>query len=84
MHLPRDFRKAHGGADRPTGDEGHAQQAKGAEQIRTQQCRLLSNKRSPIVADDDGMILPEGVDQPDDVADQIEDVIGGNPAGLSV
>ena len=51
----------------------HAEAGNGAEAVRAQACRLPGDMRAPIMADDNGRWRFEGIEQPHQVSDQMED-----------
>ncbi|MNY03297.1 hypothetical protein D3C86_1359090 [compost metagenome] len=53
--------------------ERHGQAGHGAEQIRPHQSAVPGDRRTPVVADDHGLILPQRPDQIDHVSDQMQD-----------
>ncbi|CAM2152745.1 hypothetical protein PT2222_290061 [Paraburkholderia tropica] len=55
----------------------HAAQRERAEQVGPQQRRVGRDDRPPVVADDRRLANAQRVDEPDEIAGQMEDVVGG-------
>src|SRR5262249_4119855 len=63
--------------------ERHAEQGDGAEKIRPKDRGHLRNPRAPVMADDDRRFTTQRIDEPNEVARQLENVIGLNFAWTS-
>src|SRR5258705_2626347 len=83
----RGLRHAAGRAHRPARPEWHAEAGHGAEAVRAQAGRLQGDSRASVMADDDGGWRFEGVEQPHQITDQMEDRVlidGLRPIALAV
>lgn len=52
-----------------------------AEHVGPEQRGMPSHRRAPVMADDDGLLLPKRRDQRDHVADGIENAVSGDVGG---
>ena len=55
------------------GQERHAEADDSAHAVGTQQRGMPGDRRAPVVAGHHGRLRAEGVDQPDDIADQVQE-----------
>src|SRR5205807_10382686 len=74
-HRLRRLGHDRGRAHPPPSAMRHAQGDDGPEPVRTQQSRVPGDRRAPVVADDDCRRLAQGVEEPDEIADQVEQCV---------